>query len=158
MVKSSAQTLADRSLLTSIRIGTPYHHSLVERTLHLNPKTPFLSACNSNLNRKYRWKLNSRRNLTVPSAYNPSRHLSITFPQSLGPAPGSYFYRSKNTAPECQFSASIFSIKRWSNRVIKTAWRSIRYVLKHTRTSDKSLHFFLERWAPKLLTIGGSGT
>ena len=51
MVKPSAQTLTrDRSPLTSISTGTPYHHSLAERTLNLYPKTPFFSDCNINLN------------------------------------------------------------------------------------------------------------
>jgi hypothetical protein len=93
--------------------------------------------------------------------YNLSRHLCTILPRSLGPC--TWFLplqiqRTKNSAPERQFSARIFSIKRWSNRVIKTALSRAQYVLKHTRTSDQSLHFFLERWAPKLLTIGGSRT
>jgi hypothetical protein len=66
------------------------------------------------------------------------------FPRPCVPAPSS---RSKNSAPERQFSASLFSIKTRSNRVIKTALSSVRHVLKHTRTPAQSLHFFLERWA-----------
>src|SRR5271155_2313755 len=139
MVKPSAQTLTDRSPLTSISIGTPYHHSLAERTLHLYPKTPIFSACNSNLDRKYRWKLNNRRNLTVPSAYSPSRHLSTIFPRSLGPCTWFLPLQIQNSAPECQFSASLFSIKTRSNRVIKTPLSDGWYALKHTRTSDQSL-------------------
>src|SRR5271168_3377565 len=71
MVKPSAQTPTDRSPLTSISIGIPYHHSLAERTLHLYPKHPFLA----------------------PATYLDT--FLQYFPGPWVPAPGSYLYRSK---------------------------------------------------------------
>src|SRR5271170_3482144 len=133
------KTLTDRFALTSISIGTPHHHSLAERTLHLYPKTPFLAPATA-------ISTENTGGSSIIGRISPFQVLKFHldtflqyFPGPWVPAPGSYLYRSKNSAPERQFSASIFSIKRWSNWVIKTALSSVRYALKHPRISDKSL-------------------
>src|SRR5271170_5543617 len=121
MVKPSMKTRTDRSSLTSITIGTPRHHSLAERTLHLYPKTPFLAPATA-------ISTENTGGSSIIGGISPFQvrkiHLDSFlqyFPGPWVPAPSSYLYRSKSSAPECQFSAGIFSIKIWSNRVIKTA-------------------------------------
>jgi hypothetical protein len=147
MVKPSAQTLTDRSPLTSISIGTPYHESLAERILHLYPKTHIFAPATAISTEN----TGGSSIIDRISVFQVRKIHLDTFPQyfpaPLVPAPGSYLYRSKNSAPERQFSASIFSIMTWSNPVIETPLSSVWYALKHTRTSDQSLHFFLEQCA-----------
>src|SRR5277367_4528481 len=144
MVKPSVKTLTDRFALTSISIGTPHHHSLAERTLHLYPKTPFLAPATA-------ISTENTAGSSIIGRISPFQvrkiHLDTFlqyFPGPWVPAPSSYLYRSINSAPECQFSASLFSIKIWSDRIIKTALSSVRYALKHIPTSARSHPSFLE--------------
>jgi hypothetical protein len=132
MVKPIVQTLTDRCPLTSFSNGTTYLRTLAERTLHLYPKTQRATAT-------------STEDTAVSSIIGgispfqaPTIHLDTFlqyFPGPWVPAPSSYLYRSKNSAPERQFSASLFSIKTWSNRVIKTGLSSVQYAPKYTPTS-----------------------
>jgi len=78
------------------------------------------------------------------------------FPTPWVPAPSSYLYRSRNSAPERQFSSNFFSMKTWSNWAKETALSSIRYALKHIPTSARSHPSFLEQQA--LQVIAGSRT
>src|SRR5271170_6402402 len=75
-------------------------------------------------------------------------HLDISLqsvPSPWVPAPGSGIYRSRNSAPERQFSTSFFSMKTRSNRAKETALSIIQCVLKHIPTSARSRPSFLER-------------
>ena len=60
------------------------------------------------------------------------------------PAPSSGIYRSRNSAPERQFSAGFFSMKTGSNRAKETALSNVRCALKYISTSARSHHPFLK--------------
>jgi hypothetical protein len=120
MVKPSAKTLTDGSSLTSISIGTPYYHSSAQPCISTQSH-PFLALATA-------ISTENTGGSSIIGRISPFQvyiiHLDTFlqyFPGPWVPAPGSYLYRSKNIAPERQFSASLFSIKTWSNRVIKTA-------------------------------------
>ena len=77
-------------------------------------------------------------------------HLDISLQSFPGPwvlAPSSSIYRSRNSAPERQFSADFVSIKTGSNRPKETALSGVRCALKHIPTSARSHPSFLEWWA-----------
>ena len=95
MVKPSAQTPTDRSPLTSISIGIPYHHSLAERTLHLYPKHPFLAPATaiSTENTGGSSIIGGISPFQAPTIYLDT--FLQYFPGPWVPAPGSYLYRSK---------------------------------------------------------------
>ena len=80
-------------------------------------------------------------------------HIGISlqsFPGPWVPAPGSGIYRSRNSSPERQFSAGLFSMKTGFNQTKKASLSSFRCALKHIPTSAQSLHSFLEWWALKV--------
>ena len=92
-------------------------------------------------------------NVRISPFQVPGIHLDISlqyFPGPWVPAPGSGIYRSRNSAPERQFSAGFFSMKTRSNRAKQTALSSVRCVLKPIPTSARSHPSFLERWALKV--------
>ena len=60
------------------------------------------------------------------------------------PAPGSGIYRSRNSAPERQFSAGLFSMKTGSNRAKETALSNVQCALKYISTSARSHPSFLK--------------
>src|SRR5271154_7106415 len=65
-------------------------------------------------------------------------HLDISlqsFPGPWVPAPGFGIYRSRNSAPERQFSAGLFPMKTGFNRAKKTALSNVQCALKHIPTS-----------------------
>jgi hypothetical protein len=80
-------------------------------------------------------------------------HLDISsqsFPNRWVPVPGSGIYRSRNSAPERQFSAGFFSMKTGSNRAKKTGLSSVQCALKYIPPSARSHPSFLEWWALKV--------
>jgi hypothetical protein len=75
-------------------------------------------------------------------------HLDISlqyYPGPWVPAPSSAIYRSRNSAPERQFSTGFFSMETGSNRAKETALSSIWCALTHIPTSARSRPSFLER-------------
>ena len=73
-------------------------------------------------------------------------HISLQyFPGPCVPATGFGIYRSRNSAPERQFSAGFFSMKTGSNRAKETVLGNVQCALIHIPTSARSHPSFLER-------------
>jgi hypothetical protein len=66
------------------------------------------------------------------------------FPGPWVPAPSSGIYRSRNSAPERQFSTGFFSMKTLFNPTKETALSSVQYALKHIPTSARLHPSFLD--------------
>src|SRR5271170_2694575 len=111
MVKPSAQTLTDRSSIACISIGIPYHHAWQREPCISIQKHPFLAPATAISTE------NTGGSLIIggiSSFQVPIIHLDTFlqyFPGPWVPAPGSYLYRSNNSIPEPQISASLSPLR-----------------------------------------------
>src|SRR5271154_4583557 len=100
--------------------------------------------------------MESRRSKYMASIYTPSYNISpivASFPRVL-PSPDTELPPKIAPTAHCH-PRPPFSIKRSSDRVMKTAYRSVRCSPKHTQISAKSVDSFLDQWVLQLADYRG---
>ena len=101
--------------------------------------------------------MESRRSKCMESIYTPSYNIPpivASFPSVL-PSPDTELPPKIAPTAQCHAHPPL-TIKRSSNRVIKTVLRSVRRLLKHTNISARSIHSFRERWALQVARYRGT--
>jgi hypothetical protein len=122
LVKPTMQTLTNGSYPTSIRLGTPYHKSLLEKTLHPCPKYPFLSpptdfATENQTATSIIYRISTFQLHTIHQ-----QTLLQQFPNACVAAPSSHISRSKNSAPDSPNANFILPLLSPLPPRVRTPW------------------------------------